>query len=102
MLLYNSWPTKLCTSLLSVIPKVGNLLLPTNYRGIQKQHTIANLFDRIIGKRLLGWVEINEEQTAFQKGKGTLDQIFIKRLIISLIKYNRMTIHRFLRLVKGL
>ena len=71
-------------SLLSSIPKFGNLALPTNYRGIQMQSLLANLYDRILSNRLIQWVKINDEQTAFQKGKSTIDQIFILRIIIAL------------------
>ena len=93
LILYNSWPSKLSVSLMPLIPKMGNLRLTTNYRGIQMQPLFANLFDRILSNRLLSWVKINDEQTAFQKRKGTLDQIFILRLIIELIKYKNMTLY---------
>ena len=81
----------LSVALLSLIPKTGNLRLPTNFRGIQMQPLFANLFDRILSNRLICWVKVNDEQTAFQKGKGTLDQIFILCIIIELIKYKNMT-----------
>ena len=55
------------------------------------QPLLANLYDRISANRLICWVKISDAQTAFQKGKGTLDQIFILRIIISLIKYNKLT-----------
>ena len=55
------------------------------------QALLANLYDRIITNRLHQWVKINPEQTAFQKGKGTMDQIFLLRLIINLIKHHKMT-----------
>ena len=93
LMFFNGFPLKLCMSLLTAIPKTGNLLLPTNYRGIQMQPLLANLYDRVITNRLLRWVKVHDEQTAFQKGKGTIDQIFLLRLIISLIKYNKMTLY---------
>ena len=92
-ILFNGLPSMLCTSLLSVIPKLGNLRLSSNYRGIQMQPLLANLFDKIITNRLIEWVKINDEQTAFQKGKGTVDQIFILRLMISLIRSHNMTLY---------
>ena len=49
VILYNSWPSKLCVSLLSLIPKTGNLRLLTNFRDIQMQPLFANLFGRILG-----------------------------------------------------
>ena len=93
IMFFKGFPSKLCTALLSVIPKSGNLLLPKNYRGISMQPLFANLYDRIIANRLMKWVKINPEQTAFQKGKGTVDQIFLLRLIIGLIKYNKRTLN---------
>ena len=54
------------------------------------QPLMANLYDRIITNRLLMWVKVNPEQTAFQKGKGTMDQL---RLIINLIKHHKMTLY---------
>ena len=92
-ILFNVYPSKLCVSLLSVIPKSGNLSLPTNYRGIQMQPLLANLYDRVLANRLIQWVKINDEQTAFQKGKGTIDQIFILRVIIALMKYNKCNLY---------
>ena len=93
MILYNSWPSKLCTSLLSLIPKTGDLRLPSNYRGIQIQPLFSSLFDKIISNRLIMWTKVNDEQTAFQKGKGTLNQIFILRCITALAKYNKITLY---------
>ena len=65
------------------------------------QPMLANLYDRIITNRLLQWVKINPEQTAFQKGKGTMDQIVLLRLIINLIKHHKMTLYWFLRSFQG-
>ena len=92
-ILFNVFPRNLCTSLLSTIPKIGNMRLPTNYRGIQIQPLLANLYDRIICNRLLSWVKVNIEQTAFQKGKSTIDQIFLLHLIISQIKESNLTLY---------
>ena len=92
-ILFNTYPTELGISLLSLIPKTGNLRLPSNYRGIQMQPMIANLYDKIITNRLLKWVKINNEQTAFQKGKSTIDHIFLLRLIIALIKHQKKTLY---------
>ena len=90
IMFFNGFPLKLCNALLSVLPESRNLLLPKNYRGISMLPLVANLYDRIIANRLMKWVKINPEQTAFQKGKGTVDQIFLLSLIIGLIKDNKM------------
>ena len=92
-ILFTAFPSRLCTSLLSAIPKAGNLRLPENYRGIQMQPMFTNLFDRIICNRLIRLAKINDEQTAFQKGKGTIDQIFLLRTIISIIKENNTPLY---------
>ena len=92
-ILFDKFPVNLCTSVLTAIPKSGNLKLANNYRGIQMQPLLANLYDRILSNRLMRWVKINNEQTAFQKGKSTIDQIFILRIIISLIKGSNLTLY---------
>ena len=81
------YPTMLSVSLLSVIPKIGNLRLLSNYRGIEMQPLLSDLYDKTLSNRLLQWVKISPEQTAFQKGKGTINQIFLLRLIMGLAKY---------------
>ena len=45
---FDGVPLKLCTSLLAIIPKVGDLRLPTNCRGISMQPFLVNLCDNII------------------------------------------------------
>ena len=64
------------TSLLFARPKKGNLPISANYRGIQMMKAVACLFDRIITKRLSMWICVNEEQSADQKGKSTLNHLF--------------------------
>ena len=86
------FPLDLCNSLLTALPKAGNLRLSDNYRGIQMQRLLTNVYDRIICNRLLLWAKISSEQTA-RKGKGTIDQIFLLRVIISMIKYNRTVLY---------
>ena len=85
-MLSTGFPSRLRTSLLTALPKSGNLRLSDNYRGIQMLPLLAVVFDRIICNRLIKWAKINFEQTAFQTGKGTIDQIFLVRVIISLMK----------------
>ena len=45
-----AYPKCLAISLLTAIPKKGDLSLVTNYRGIQMLPALAVLFDRIIAK----------------------------------------------------
>ena len=92
-MLYIKYPLHLALSILCVIPKKGNLLLPKNFRGMQMMRAIACLFDRVIAKRLYAWMKIEAEQSAFQKGKSTLLQIFILRLIIEICKKKKVTMY---------
>ena len=72
------YPVSLAYSLLSLIPKKGNLMLPKNFRGIQMMKTLACLYDRIITNRLKPWLKFHIDQTAFQRGKSTLIHIFTR------------------------
>ena len=53
---------------------------------------IGVLYDRIISKRLERWIDIHDEQTGFQKGKSTLTQIFVLRVIIELAKKTNISL----------
>ena len=63
-MLSNGFPSRLRTSLLTALPKSGNLRLSDNYRGIQMLPLLAVGFDCIICNRLLKWTKINFEQIA--------------------------------------
>ena len=78
------YPINLACSLLISLPKKGNLSLPKNWRGIQMLPGIAALYDRILANRLHKWIGVDDEQTAFQKGKSTIHQLFTLRLLIAL------------------
>lgn len=86
-------PITLGLSILCALPKKGNLSLPRNYRGIQMMPLLAVWYDRIIANRLTRWISISYEQTAFQKGKSTIHQILILRLIIMLCKKKKKTLY---------
>ena len=93
MIFYIKYPMSLSYSLLSLIPKVGNLMLPKNFRGIQMMKSLACLYDRIITNRLKLWLPIHVDQTAFQKLKSTLIHIFTIRLLIELVKKLNITLY---------
>ena len=86
MMFYVTFPVSLACSLLSIIPKKGNLMLPKNYRGVQMMKSLACLYGRIIANRLRLWIRFNVDQTAFQKGKSTLLHIFTLRILIEIVK----------------
>ena len=93
IIFFGKYPLQLTLSILHAIPKTGNLLLPTNFRGIQMQPIIALLYDRIIGNRLNTWAKICYEQSAFQKGKSTLNHIFTIRMLVALTKRSKRTLY---------
>ena len=86
VMFFMKYPMSLACSLLSLIPKKGNLSLPKNFRGIQMLKALACLYDRVIGNRLKKWLPFNIDQTAFQKFKSTLLHIFTLRVLIELVK----------------
>ena len=47
---------------------------------------LAGWYDRILANRLTKWISISYEQTAFQKGKSTIHQIFTLRLLMLICK----------------
>ena len=90
LVFYVAYPIKFGMSILSTIPKKGNLKLLTNYRGIHMQNLLSLLYDRIIANRLMMWAKIHPEQSAFQKGKSTLNHIFLLRIITALAKHTKV------------
>ena len=88
-----AFPMKLASAMLSALPKKGNLSLTKNYRGIQCSSILTNLYDRIIANRLIKWSSLSYEQTAYQKGRSTIDQLFLLRLIIELAKKLHITLY---------
>ena len=97
VMFYVAYPVSLARSLLSALPKKGNLSLPANFRGIQMLTALSALYDRIIAIRLRKWSGLNSVvnflQSAFQKGKSTIHQIFTLRIIIELAKQTNTTIY---------
>lgn len=74
----NAFPENWRKSLAIPIPKPGkNPVEPENLRTIQLTNTICKLFERMINKRLMGWLEnnnlINKNQSGFRKGRRTTD-----------------------------
>ena len=80
-------------SMLFSIPKKGNLKLVKNWRGIQVGEYINSWYDRILCNRIKLWMNIDEFQTAYQKGKGCDTQIFTFRIITELMKQKKIPIY---------
>ena len=92
-LFFVAYPIKLAISLLSALPKAGDLSLSMNFRGIQMLPALAVLYDRVITNRLLTWLQVHDVQTAFQKFKSTLHQLLTMRLLIELAKKENITLY---------
>ena len=92
-LFFVAFPISLIISLLFTIPKKGNLSLPKNYRGIQMMKAFSILFDRIINNRLTKWIKLHYVQSAFQKLRSTIHQIFTIRLLTEIFKMHKMTLY---------
>ena len=55
--------------------------------------SLGALYDRIIANRLRNWTGVNYEQSAFQKGKSTIHQLFTLRLLIEIAKSSNVTLY---------
>ena len=95
IMFFVEYPKTLARSLLTAIPKKGDLSLPINYRGVQMLAALGALYDHIIANRLRQWLcnKISYVQSAFQKGKSTLHQIFTIRLLIEIVKCEDATLY---------
>ena len=54
---------------------------------------IASIYDRVIGVRLLQWLPVSDEQTAYQRGKSTAFHVLTIRIIIELAKKLKMVVY---------
>ena len=82
-------PEEWRTGIICSLHKKEDLMKYSNYRGISFLNTAYNIFTRILYIRLLPYVQevIGNYQTAFHRGKSTIDQIFIIKQILE--KHNR-------------
>ena len=92
ILFFVAYPKSLATSLLTAIPKKLNAVIP-HFRGIQMMKALGVLYDRIITNRLEKWIKVNDVQSAFQKLRSTLHQIFTIRLLIEIAKKTDTTLY---------
>ena len=95
IMFYVEYPATLARSLLTALPKKGNLSLPTNFRGIQMLAALSALYDRVITIRIRKWCStaISYVQSAFQKGKSCIHQLFTLRLLIEIAKSSNTTLY---------
>ena len=83
------YPSKWRTTLVSAIFKNKGLhKLAENYRGVSIVYLMTKIFDVILLSRFKKWFIPSDLQTAYQKGKGCADNVFLLR---SLIAFARKT-----------
>ena len=77
------WPTPWTQSLISTLPKKGNLQLCQNYRTISLISHSSKVMLKVILNRLNPKAEeiIAEEQAGFRAGRSTTEQIFNLRIL---------------------
>ena len=90
--IYNDgeYPETLGEGLITPIFKGGNKDEPKNYRGITLINVMAKMYSQLLLNRLTKWTELQESiidnQYGFQKGKSTIDCIFLIHALISMVK----------------
>ena len=73
------------------LPKKGLLNIP-NLRGIGLKDLFAKLYDAIIKQRLQKWLDIPEEQTAYQKFKGCYIHVFFVRCLAAICRKRKISL----------
>ena len=81
------WPERWGSGIIFPLYKQDSRLEPENYRPITLLSVIGKTFGLVIEKRISDWSEnngvISDEQGGFRRARGTPDQIFLLREIIS-------------------
>ena len=81
--------------LICKIPKKGNLQECGNWRGV----TLLPIASKVLGKILINRIQagadqvLRKEQAGFRAGRGTIDQIFILRIILEQVNEWNSTIY---------
>jgi len=81
------WPERWGSGVIFPLYKEDDRLEPGNYRPITLLSVVGKLFGLVVEKRLSDWSErtgaISDEQGGFRRARGTPDQIFLLREIIT-------------------
>lgn len=97
LLLRGEYPSCFGEGIIYPIFKGGNIDDPKNYRGITLINIMSKIFSQIILNRLTKWSVKHEflldNQFGFQKGKSTIDCIFVLHSIIAKILSNNTKLH---------
>ncbi len=80
------FPDQWTKGMLTLLHKGGKTDDLNNYRGISLLSCMGKLFSKVLNNRLVQHADINglnmEEQAAYRKGYGTVDQIFVLQSLI--------------------
>jgi hypothetical protein len=81
------WPERWSSGMIFPLYKADSRLDPSNYRPITLLSVVGKLFGSVINARLMKWSErthmVHDEQGGFRPARGSPDQIFILREILS-------------------
>ncbi len=87
------FPKEWAKGYISPIFKKGDLLDPSNYRGITVSSCLGKLFTRVINNRLNEFLikngVISVNQIGFSPGKRTCDHIFVLKVLLDQAKYKK-------------
>ena len=67
------------SAIIKCLPKKGKLDVP-NLRGIGLKDLLAKLYDAILKRRLDRWLQVPDQQTAYQKGKGCYVHVLLSSM----------------------
>ena len=65
------------SEIVPIYKQKGDPLECGNYRGIKLLEHLLKILERVLDQRLRAMVEVDEMQYGFQKGRGTIDAIFV-------------------------
>ena len=71
------------SAVIKCLPKKGQLNIP-NLRGIGLKNLFAKIYDAVLKRRLERWLDVPNQQTAYQKGKGCHLHVFYVRCLIAI------------------
>ena len=91
ILISEHYPKKWCEAYIVPVPKIQDTSVPSNFRGISIMNCLAKLFNAVINKRIVSFLENKKKwdklQIGFKKGHRTTDHMFIIRTLIE--KYTK-------------
>ena len=88
-----TYPDTWCTGTIIPIYKSGDKENPSNYRRITVSNCLGKLFNTILNKQIVTYLETNkllsDTQLGFRPGRRTTDHIFLLKTIINKYKHQK-------------